>query len=145
MTSIDGRGRGSTLAALPGIALALVPKVTCPACWPACASAFTSLGFGFLLRGRWLFPMTAVFLAIAVAALGVGARRRRGLGPFLVGVGASAVVLGGKFGLGIDAATYAGIPLLMAASIWNAWRRSEGRPPEVGEHPRRRTHTLLTS
>jgi hypothetical protein len=145
MTSTRTRGDGARLATLPGIALALVPKFTCPACWPAYASALTSLGLGFLLRGRWLLPLTAVFLAIAVAALGARARRRQGFGPFLVGLVASAVVLGGKFGLGIDAATYAGIPLLIAASIWNAWRRPEGRPPEVGEHLRRRAHTLLTS
>jgi mercuric ion transport protein len=82
---------------------------------------FTSLGLGFLLDVRWLFPMTAVFLFIAVATLGFRARRRRGHGPFLVGLGASALVLGGKFGLGTDAAMYAGLPLLIGASIWNTW------------------------
>jgi mercuric ion transport protein len=113
----------SSLAALPGVGLALLPKVTCPACWPAYASLFTSLGLGFLLDARWLFPATAAFLGVAVAVLGLGARRRRGFGPFLVGLAASAVVLGGKFGLGIDAATFAGLPLLVGASIWNGWPR----------------------
>jgi mercuric ion transport protein len=111
--------RRSSLATLPGIALALLPKVTCPACWPAYAGAFTSLGLGFLLDVRWLFPATAAFLVIAVAALGFRARRRRGFGPFFLGLGAAALVLGGKFGLGIDSATYAGLPLLVGASIWN--------------------------
>jgi hypothetical protein len=119
----DWRRIRSSVATLPGIAFALLPKVTCPACWPAYASVFTSLGLGFLLGVRWLFPATAVFLLIAVAALGFRARRRRGFGPFLVGLGASAIVLGGKFGLGIDSAMYAGLPLLIGASIWNTWPR----------------------
>ena len=119
----SARGWRSSIATLPGIAFAFLPKVACPACWPAYASVFTSLGLGFLLDGRWLFPATAGFLAIAVAALGYRARRRRGFGPFFVGLGASAIVLGGKFGFGIGAAMYAGLPLLIGASIWNTWPR----------------------
>jgi mercuric ion transport protein len=118
-----GRGGRSSLATLPGIALAFLPKVACPACWPAYASVFTSLGLGFLLDVRWLFPVTAAFLVIAVAALGFRARRRRGLGPFFVGLGGAAVVLVGKFGLGVGSAMYAGVPLLIGASIWNTWPR----------------------
>jgi len=122
---VDGRDLGrqwrSSLATLPGIAFGLLPKVTCPACWPAYASVFTSLGLGFLLDVRWLFPATTAFLIMAVAALGFRARRRRGFGPLLVGVGAAAIVLGGKFALGIDSAMYAGLPLLVGASIWNTW------------------------
>ena len=114
-------GRRSSLATIPGIAVAFLPKVTCPACWPAYASVFSSLGLGFLLDARWLIPATAIFLFIAVASLGFRARRRRGYGPFLVGLGAAAVVLGGKFGLGIGSAMYAGIPLLVGASLWNSW------------------------
>ncbi len=121
--SARGRGWRSTLATAPGIALALLPKVTCPACWPAYASLFTSLGLGFLLDVRWLFPATAAFLLVAVGALGFRARRRRGFGPFFLGLGASTIVLGGKFGLGIGAAMYAGLPLLIGASIWNGWPR----------------------
>jgi len=83
----------------------------------------TSLGLGFLLDVRWLFPLTAVFLLIAVVALGFGAQRRRGFGPFFVGLCASAIVLGGKFGFESDAAMYAGLGLLVAASIWNTWPR----------------------
>jgi len=100
-----------------------VPKIACPACWPAYAGVLTSLGLGFLLDVRWLFPLTAVFLLIAVAALGFRARRRRGFGPFVVGLGASAVVLVGKFRFESDPAMYAGLGLLVAASIWNTWPR----------------------
>jgi mercuric ion transport protein len=124
MTSSSARGGWrSSLATLPGIGLAFLPKIACPACWPAYAGVLTSLGLGFLLDVRWLFPLTAVFLLIAVVALGFRARRRRGFGPFFVGLGAAAVVLGGKFGFESDLAMYAGLGLLVAASIWNTWPR----------------------
>jgi MYXO-CTERM domain-containing protein len=48
--------------------------------------------------------LTAMFLLIAVVALGFRARRRRGFGPFFVGLGAAAIVLGGKFGFESDLA-----------------------------------------
>lgn len=116
-------GWRASLATLPGIGLAFLPKIACPACWPAYAGVLTSLGLGFLLDVRLLFPLTAVFLLIAVAALGFRAPRRRGFGPFFVGLVASAVVLGGKFGIESDLAMYAGLGLLVAASIWNTWPR----------------------
>jgi len=114
-------GWRSSLATLPGIGLAFLPKLACPACWPAYAGVITSLGLGFLLDVRWLFPLTAAFLLVAVVALGFRARRRRGWGPFLVGLSASGIVLGGKFGFESDVAMYTGLGLLVAASIWNTW------------------------
>lgn len=113
----------SNLAMLPGIGFAFLPKIACPACWPAYAGVLTSLGLGFLLDVRWLFPLTAAFLLIAVVALGFRAQRRRGFGPFFVGLGAAAIVLAGKFGFENDLAMYAGLGLLVAASIWNTWPR----------------------
>ena len=124
--TIPSRARNgwrSSLATLPGIGLALLPKIACPACWPAYAGLLTSLGLGFLLDVRWLFPLTATFLLVAIAALGLRARRRRGLGPFFVGLGASVTVLLGKFGFESDLAMYVGLALLVAASIWNTWPR----------------------
>ena len=116
-------GWRSSVATLPGIGLAFLPKIACPACWPAYAGVLTSIGFGFLLDVRWLFPLTAVFLLIAVGALGLRARRRRGFGPFFVGLCASAIVLEGKFGLESDFAMYGGLGLLVTASVWNTWPR----------------------
>ena len=37
-------GWRSSLATLPGIALAFLPKIACPACWPAYAGVLSSLG-----------------------------------------------------------------------------------------------------
>jgi hypothetical protein len=50
------------LLAVPGIGLSLLPKVACPACWPAYAGLLSSLGLGFLVSTAYLLPMTAAFL-----------------------------------------------------------------------------------
>jgi hypothetical protein len=111
------------LAMAPGIVAALLPKLACPACWPAYAGFLTSVGLGFLLDATHLLSLTAVFLAVAVGALAYGAKARRGYKPFLVGVAASAVVIAGKFALQRDAVVYAGLALLIGASVWNTWPR----------------------
>ncbi|HUP47683.1 MAG TPA: MerC family mercury resistance protein [Thermoanaerobaculia bacterium] len=111
------------LAMLPGIGAAFLPKVACPACWPAYAGFLTSVGFGFLLETTYLFPLTAAFLAIAVGALAYRAKRRRGYLPLLAGIAAAVTVLAGKFGFESDSSMYAGLAILIAASIWNTWPR----------------------
>jgi len=114
-------GWRSSLAAVPGIAFAFLPKLACPACWPAYAGLLSSLGLGFLLDKIYLLPLTAAFLLLAVGALAFRARTRRGYGPLALGLAAAVVVLAGKFAFGSHAAMYGGIALLVAASVWNAW------------------------
>jgi hypothetical protein len=124
------RGAGGAwrlnLAILPGVAAALLPKIACPACWPAYAGPLASLGLGFLLETRYLLPLTALFLAVAAGALAYRARSRRGYGPFVVGLAAAAVIVTGKFAFDSDAAMYAGVAILVGASLWNTWPRSRG-------------------
>lgn len=38
LESVHQTGWRGHLAVLPGIGVALLPKLTCPACWPACIS-----------------------------------------------------------------------------------------------------------
>lgn len=116
-------GWRSSLAVAPGIGAALLPKVACPACWPAYAGFLSSIGLGVLMDDAWLLPLTASFLLVAVGALAFRARRRRGHGPFGLGLAAAGLVLVGKFMFESDAAMYAGIGLLVAASVWNTWPR----------------------
>jgi len=113
------------LAMLPGIGAAFLPKVACPACWPAYAGFLSSVGLGFLVNTVYLLPLTAAFLAIAVFALAFRARRRHGYGPFALGLVASAIVLIGKFSFESDPAMYAGLAVLVAASLWNSWPRKQ--------------------
>lgn len=80
-------------------------------------------GAGFLISVKYLLPLTVAFLAISTLALGFRASRRHGYGPFWMGVAAAAVILTGKFYFDAAQATYAGVGLLVAASVWNSWPR----------------------
>lgn len=113
----------SLVAAAPGIGVALLPKLGCPACWPAYAGLLSAIGLGFLIETRYLLALTVAFLALTLAALGWRAERRRGWGPFALGVLAGALILGGKFALEIDPLMYLGVALLVGASLWNSWPR----------------------
>ncbi len=119
----------SVLAAAPAVGIGLLPKVACPACWPAYAGFLGSLGVGFLIDSRILFAWTAAFLVVALFFLGFRADRRHGYGPLVLGSLASAVLLVGKFHFESDPAMFAGVGLLMAASVWNAWPRGGLAPP----------------
>jgi hypothetical protein len=78
------------------------------------------LGVGFLASTRYLLPVTALLLAVAVASLFVGAPNRRGRAPFWTGTVAAVVILLGKFWIDAAMVTYAGVGLLVLASAWNA-------------------------
>ena len=110
-------------AILPSIGVALLPKLACPACWPAYAGLLSTLGVSVLIDTRYLFALTAVFLSIALVFLGYRAEKRRGYGPLLVGIVASSFLLLGKFTFESNTAMYASIGLLMMASFWNSWPR----------------------
>ena len=129
----SSRARWSrALAVLPGTGLALLPVGACPACWPAYAGLLGSLGLGFLLDTAYLLPVMGAFLALAFAALGYGAKRRRGLGPLVLGVGAAVTALVGKFALGSSAILYLGLALLIGASLWNSWPLRAARTEACG-------------
>jgi hypothetical protein len=111
-------------AALPGF-VAVLPILHCPACWPAYAGVLSALGLSFLWQAAYLLPITIVLLSGAVFALGYKANARHGVMPMALGVLASAAVLAGKFGLGSDPVVFAGLAMLVVASVWNAWPRKE--------------------
>lgn len=79
-------GLRAGLTLVPAIGVAMLPKLACPACWPAYAGFLSSLGLGFLIQTTYLLPLTIVFLLVAVAAFGFRTGRRRGYGPFLLGL-----------------------------------------------------------
>lgn len=117
-------------AALPAIGLALLPQVFCPACWPAYASALAALGVGFVDYTPWLLPGTALFLALALAALAAQARQR-GWAGFWLGLAGGALLLLGKFQFENEVVLWAGIALL-AAAFWLPARRGAGTQSNCG-------------
>jgi hypothetical protein len=118
-----------SVSAVPGIIAGFLPNVTCPACWPAYTGLLSALGLGFLMSNKYLFPLTAALLFIAVCTIGLRARKRHGYGPFVLGFVAAATLLAGKFVVESQIATYGGIALLIAASLWNSWPARSASAP----------------
>lgn len=79
------------------------------------------MGLAFLLQTVYLLPITVVALALVLGTLGFRARRRRGFGPLVLGLLAATLLLVGKFAMEVDVATYAGVAVLIVASVWNSW------------------------
>ncbi len=113
------RAEGLTVLGIPAAGLAALP--VCPACYPLYAGILSSLGLTALIDPAAQSALTVFFLAMAVAALALQARRRRGYRSLGVGFAGSLVVLAGKFVLGWNALTYVGVALLVGASVWNVW------------------------
>ena len=119
---MTNRNWRQNLLAAPGIGLSLLPKIACPACWPAYAGLLSSIGVGFLVPNlTYLLPLTVVFLLIAVGTLAIRARQRRGYVPFVLGMIAAGFILLGKFFLASNPILYVGLGLLILASVWNSW------------------------
>src|SRR5205085_2315663 len=57
------------LLAMPGIGVALLPKLFCPLCWPLYAGVVSSVGLGFLVATTYLIPIPSAFLVITLAVL----------------------------------------------------------------------------
>jgi len=97
------KGKGSrnwmaSLAAIPAVAISSLPSLTCPLCWPLYTSVLGSLGLTFFNYTPYLFPMTSVFLGVAVASVWYQAKRT-GLGYAPVGLAmvSAGAILAGKF------------------------------------------------
>jgi len=118
------RNLKSNSALLPTIGVALLPKLTCPACWPAYAGLLSSVGISFVDYTPYLMPFTLAFLAISLATLAYRAPSRHGYGPLLLGLIAGIILMVGKFGYNNDTVMYAGLGFLVAASVWNTWPRN---------------------
>jgi mercuric ion transport protein len=111
------------LLALPGVGVSMLPKLACPACWPAYAGLLSSVGLGFLISTSYLLPLTLAFLVLALGALAFRASKRHGYGPLLIGLlGAVGTVLG-KFAWDSNSILYVAVGLLVMASLWNTWPR----------------------
>jgi hypothetical protein len=106
---------------VPGIGVALLPKLACPLCWPFYSGIVSSIGLGLLISAKYLLPFTIAFLILTLGALAYHAKRRRGFGPFVLGVVAALAVLIGKFDLESNPVAITGIVVLVVASAWNMW------------------------
>ena len=115
----DLRKRG--LLALPGISVCLLPKLACPACWPAYAGLLSTLGLGFLISTAYMLPLTAGFLVVALGTMALRAKNRGGYGPFLIGLVAACAILIAKFAWESYPVVYSALGMLIMSSAWDAW------------------------
>ena len=104
---------------LPGISVALLPKLTCPLCWPFYSGIVSSVGLGFLISAKNLLTLTIASLILTLGALAYHAKQRRGYGSFVFGIVGALAVLIGKFDLESNPLTSAGIVVLVVASVGN--------------------------
>lgn len=127
----DG-GRWSRLfAAAPGVLAVLLPA--CPFCWPLYVGALSALGLGALLNEPHMPPLAGALLLLTLAPLGYKARARRGYGPLLAGVVGAGAILLGKFVWLSSVLLYAGLALILGATLWNI------RPRKAQPCPRCKT------
>jgi hypothetical protein len=73
------------------------------------------------METAYLLPLTLTALLLAVAALGFRANRRRGYGPFILGLAAAVGLVVGKFVMDSNVAVYGSIAALVGSSLWNSW------------------------
>lgn len=112
---------------VPVLGVALLPKLTCLACWPAYAWLLGVMGLDFINYTPWLLPMMAVFLVPALGVLAFRAQRRRGYGPFFLGLAGAALLMTGKFYFNQPFLEYGGLAILFTAFVWNAWPKKPER------------------
>lgn len=106
---------------LPVIGVAFLPKLACPACWPAYAGLLSLFGIGIIDYTPYLLPLTLFFLFSALGALFYKAENRHGYLPFYIGIISSTILMAGKFYFENEFSMYIGLGLLILASIWNTW------------------------
>jgi len=118
-----------SLAPVPGAALALLPSATCPACVAGYAGVLSAAGLGFLFDDRILAPVVGALLVVGVASVAYSTRSHRNPGPLaatLVGAGA---VAAGRLLWNLPILLYAGVALLLGASLWNLWLKRRQPAP----------------
>jgi len=116
-----GRNWLRSLAMMPGALLPLLPNVTCPACVAAYGGVLSAVGLGFLLTERVLAPLIVLFLGVGIASVAWSTRSHRRAGPLIATLIGSAAVIMGRVVGHVHSVLYAGVAILIAASLWNLW------------------------
>ena len=109
-------------AAAPALLLAFLPKLTCPACWPAYTALLGAIGINFVNYTPYLLPASVFFSGVALLPVYTRARLQRSYRLLAWGLFGAAVMLIGKFAYDSDHATYVGAAILFFAVLRNAWQ-----------------------
>lgn len=109
----------TSAAAAPAALMGLAPGLFCPACYPALVALLSSMGLGALVTDAILPPLMAALLLVALAGLGLQARRRRAYWSLLPGVTGAVGVYVGLFLVASTTLRVFGVVLLVGASACN--------------------------
>ncbi|MHB8416814.1 MAG: MerC domain-containing protein [Myxococcales bacterium] len=121
-----------SLALLPAALLAVLPHLTCPACWPAYAALLSALGLPFVASDRLLTPLLAAALLLGCASIAWSTRSHRNPGPLALTLLASIAVAAGRLVWDLPPLLYGGTIVLVGAALWNLRLR---RPRQGGVDP----------
>ncbi len=116
-------------ASFPAVGTALLPKLTCPLCFPAYAAILSAFGIEFVNYTPYLLPLTAVFLAVSIIVLAFQTRRTGNFLPLILGIAASLLVLFAKFELEADWLSTIGVIVLVVAIFLGSRRKSTAISP----------------
>lgn len=114
-------------AALPTIGVALLPKLTCAACWPAYSAALAAFGVSFVDYTPYLSGLLAAAVALTGIVLVRQARRQRSYLPLLVGAAGAGILMVAKVGFDHAPMTYGGAAVLTFATFWSSWATKRAR------------------
>lgn len=108
---------GRSLASLPALVVAFLPKFTCPLCLPLYSSLLSLMGLEFLKEERNLLFFTAAILLLALVNLAIQGRRCGNYLPVCMATVGATVFLGAKFAFDCPFFTYAGLLILMVGCL----------------------------
>ena len=106
-------------AAIPAIAISLLPIISCPACWPAYASLLAAFGISFFDYTPYVLPLLIGLLLLTVYGLAYKAKDRNGYKPLVLGLSGSLLVIIAKCCESNSLLLYLGASLLLVAVVWN--------------------------
>ena len=116
MGRLAARLVGSALSVAPALLVGLLPK--CPMCIGAYLGAFGFVGVQ-ALPVAYVWPLTWIFLAIAMGFMLNRARRRKRFGPFGAAMAGGLLLLYARWTEGDGFLVIAGMIVFMAASVWS--------------------------
>lgn len=98
---------------------AVVGKVTCPACVPAIASIFSSLGIGFTIGRQVLLWVTIGFLAVGLLGLYTNSRKHGKKIFLLIGLVASIAIFVSRYSPNPNFILYPGAAILLGNALFD--------------------------
>ena len=112
-------GSRKVLAAIPAVAVALLPK--CPACLPGYAALAGSLGLGLPIESAYLLPLMLLVLILIVLGYRSRGDNHRGFAPIVLEAFGTSILIAGRFLLSSRLVSFGGAACLIAGSLWSLW------------------------